>query len=59
MKTHLLQLKNTQSKYNVSLHDIRTVCCGDKDVQVKDDVQVVGEVWSSMYGLQISAEKTN
>lgn len=41
------------------LHDVGAVGRGDEDVQVEDDLQVVGEVRRSVYGLQTSAEKTH
>ena len=41
------------------LHDVGAVGRGDEDVQVKDDLQVVGEVRRSVDGLQTSGEKTH
>lgn len=39
------------------LHDVRAVGCGDQDIQVEDDVQVLSEVGMSIYSCQASAEK--
>lgn len=40
-----------------NLHDIRAVGCGDEDIEVKDNVHIAAEVWSSTCGLQISVQK--